>query len=165
MSCRGKGIRKMRVIRAVKIDEGRPSAALSQSPVLWPTAADVTCLDLWVESQKDAPWRDHPRYCAHACGGKSQSGFTIEDMIRFHVCDRASVLVAQVVNDDEVRLLFRQVQGEVPGSPIFAMKLAPASRHLEVQLVCDMWVYSKRSGDLCPLPLPEVQQVPRDLPL
>ena len=30
-----------------------------------------------------------------------------------------------------------QVQGEVPGSPIFAMKLAAASRHLEVQLLCD----------------------------
>ena len=30
-----------------------------------------------------------------------------------------------------------QVQGEVPGSPIFAMKLARASRHLEVQLICD----------------------------
>lgn len=32
-----------------------------------------------------------------------------------------------------------QVQGEVPGSPIFAMKLAAASRHLEVQLLCDQY--------------------------
>ena len=32
---------------------------------------------------------------------------------------------------------FFQVQGEVPGSPIFGMKLAAASRHLEVQLLCD----------------------------
>ena len=32
---------------------------------------------------------------------------------------------------------YPQVQGEVPGSPIFAMKLAAASRHLEVQLLCD----------------------------
>jgi hypothetical protein len=37
----------------------------------------------------------------------------------------------------QVRLMFPQIQGEVPGSPIFAMKLAPASRHLEVQLLCD----------------------------
>ncbi len=44
----------------------------------------------------------------------------------------------QVMNDDDVRLVFKQVQGEVPGSPIFAMKLAPQSRHLEVQLLCDM---------------------------
>lgn len=33
--------------------------------------------------------------------------------------------------------LFRQVQGEVPGSPIFVMKLAPLSRHLEVQVLAD----------------------------
>lgn len=43
----------------------------------------------------------------------------------------------QVLNDDEVRSSFKQVQGEVPGSPIFSMKLAPQSRHLEVQLICD----------------------------
>jgi hypothetical protein len=30
----------------------------------------------------------------------------------------------QVHNDDDVRALFKQVQGEVPGSPIFIMKLA-----------------------------------------
>jgi hypothetical protein len=30
----------------------------------------------------------------------------------------------QVHNDDEVRTLFKQVQGEVPGSPIFIMRLA-----------------------------------------
>lgn len=45
--------------------------------------------------------------------------------------------IRKVLNDDEVRLVFRQVQGEVPGSPVFAMKLAPQSRHLEVQLLCD----------------------------
>ena len=43
------------------------------------------------------------------------------------------------MNDDEVRGVFRQVQGEVPGSPIFVMKLAPQSRHLEVQLLADRW--------------------------
>jgi len=36
-----------------------------------------------------------------------------------------------------VQLWCLQVQGEVPGSPIFGMKLAAASRHLEVQLICD----------------------------
>ena len=34
--------------------------------------------------------------------------------------------------------MFKQVQSEVPGSPIFGMKLAPPSRHLEVQLIADM---------------------------
>lgn len=32
---------------------------------------------------------------------------------------------------------FRQVQSEVPGSPIFIMKLATNARHLEVQLLAD----------------------------
>ncbi|KAH9295974.1 hypothetical protein KI387_039562, partial [Taxus chinensis] len=45
--------------------------------------------------------------------------------------------IRKVHNDDEVRSLFKQVQGEVPGSPIFIMKVASQSRHLEVQLLCD----------------------------
>ncbi|KAL3149360.1 hypothetical protein ABBQ32_002163 [Trebouxia sp. C0010 RCD-2024] len=47
--------------------------------------------------------------------------------------------IRKVGNDEEVRMAFKQVQGEVPGSPIFAMKLAPQSRHLEVQLLCDQF--------------------------
>ena len=39
-------------------------------------------------------------------------------------------MVLQVHNDDEVRALFKQVQGEVPGSPIFIMKVAS-------QVICD----------------------------
>lgn len=53
--------------------------------------------------------------------------------------------IRKVMSDEDVRLVFRQVQGEVPGSPIFAMKLAPQSRHLEVQLLCDMY------GNVCSL--------------
>ncbi|KAK9805253.1 hypothetical protein WJX72_008860 [[Myrmecia] bisecta] len=45
--------------------------------------------------------------------------------------------IRKVASDEDVRACFKQVQGEVPGSPIFAMKLAPPSRHLEVQLLCD----------------------------
>lgn len=47
--------------------------------------------------------------------------------------------IRKVHNDDEVRALFKQVQGEVPGSPIFIMKVASQSRHLEVQLLCDKY--------------------------
>ncbi|KAK4374393.1 hypothetical protein RND71_005070 [Anisodus tanguticus] len=47
--------------------------------------------------------------------------------------------IRKVHNDDEVRGLFKQVQGEVPGSPIFIMKVASQSRHLEVQLLCDQY--------------------------
>eukprot|EP00250_Pteridium_aquilinum_P007836 c17476_g1_i1 orf=321-7031(+) len=47
--------------------------------------------------------------------------------------------IRKVHNDEEVRALFKQVQGEVPGSPIFTMKVASQSRHLEVQLLCDQY--------------------------
>lgn len=40
---------------------------------------------------------------------------------------------------DEFPALFRQVQAEVPGSPIFVMKLAHGARHLEVQLLADQY--------------------------
>jgi hypothetical protein len=43
----------------------------------------------------------------------------------------------QVSRQEDVASAFRQVQGEVPGSPIFIMKLANHSRHLEVQLFAD----------------------------
>ena len=36
--------------------------------------------------------------------------------------------IRKVHNDDEVRALFKQVQGEVPGSPIFIMKVASQVR-------------------------------------
>lgn len=35
--------------------------------------------------------------------------------------------------------LFLKVQAEVPGSPIFVMKLAKCARHLEVQLLADQY--------------------------
>jgi len=46
--------------------------------------------------------------------------------------------IRMVKSVDEVPNAFKQVQAEVPGSPIFAMKLASNSRHLEVQLLADM---------------------------
>ncbi|GMH43409.1 hypothetical protein BSKO_11331 [Bryopsis sp. KO-2023] len=46
--------------------------------------------------------------------------------------------IRKVVSDEEVKMVFKQVQGEVPGSPVFAMKLSSMCRHLEVQLLCDM---------------------------
>lgn len=40
---------------------------------------------------------------------------------------------------EEFPQMFRQVQNEVPGSPIFVMKLATCARHLEVQLLADTY--------------------------
>ena len=48
------------------------------------------------------------------------------------------------MNEDETARAFPQVQGEVPGSPVFAMKLAPASRHLEVSAAICKYVQEAR---------------------
>ena len=45
--------------------------------------------------------------------------------------------IRRVGDADQVAAALRQVQGEVPGSPVFVMKLAPVCRHLEVQLIAD----------------------------
>lgn len=45
--------------------------------------------------------------------------------------------IRKVTNDVELKLGFQQVKIEVPGSPIFLMKLSSESRHLEVQVVAD----------------------------
>ncbi|KAI4536359.1 hypothetical protein MG293_013751 [Ovis ammon polii] len=40
---------------------------------------------------------------------------------------------------EDFPILFRQVQSETPGSPIFLMKLAQHARHLEVQILADQY--------------------------
>ena len=47
--------------------------------------------------------------------------------------------IRQVKNDENFESFFNQVAGEVPGSPIFIMKLAGNARHLEVQLLADQY--------------------------
>uniref|UniRef100_A0A8C3EU42 acetyl-CoA carboxylase n=1 Tax=Corvus moneduloides TaxID=1196302 RepID=A0A8C3EU42_CORMO len=47
--------------------------------------------------------------------------------------------IRKVNNADDFPSLFRQVQTEVPGSPIFVMRLAKQSRHLEVQILADQY--------------------------
>ena len=45
--------------------------------------------------------------------------------------------IRMVDSAENVQTAYRQVCGEVPGSPIFIMKLSSRSRHLEVQLLAD----------------------------
>ena len=45
--------------------------------------------------------------------------------------------IRMVSDESNVQDAYRQVCGEVPGSPIFIMKLSSNSRHLEVQLLAD----------------------------
>uniref|UniRef100_A0A9L0SL47 Acetyl-CoA carboxylase 1 n=1 Tax=Equus caballus TaxID=9796 RepID=A0A9L0SL47_HORSE len=40
---------------------------------------------------------------------------------------------------EDFPILFRQVQSEIPGSPVFLMKLAKHARHLEVQILADQY--------------------------
>uniref|UniRef100_A0A4W3HCG2 acetyl-CoA carboxylase n=1 Tax=Callorhinchus milii TaxID=7868 RepID=A0A4W3HCG2_CALMI len=47
--------------------------------------------------------------------------------------------IRKVNNPDDFSNLFRQVQAEVPGSPIFVMQLAKHARHLEVQILADQY--------------------------
>ncbi|XP_076867107.1 LOW QUALITY PROTEIN: acetyl-CoA carboxylase 1 [Brachyhypopomus gauderio] len=47
--------------------------------------------------------------------------------------------IRKVNNADDFPNLFRQVQTEVPGSPIFVMLLAKHARHLEVQILADQY--------------------------
>lgn len=45
--------------------------------------------------------------------------------------------IRKVMEESQVLSAWEAVRGEIPGSPIFVMKLAPKSRHLEVQLLAD----------------------------
>jgi acetyl-CoA carboxylase/biotin carboxylase 1 len=45
--------------------------------------------------------------------------------------------IRKVTRPDDVIAAYGQVQGEIPGSPIFVMKMASNARHLEVQLLAD----------------------------
>ncbi|XP_072278499.1 acetyl-CoA carboxylase 1 isoform X2 [Pyxicephalus adspersus] len=47
--------------------------------------------------------------------------------------------IRKVNSPEDFSNLFRQVQTEVPGSPIFVMRLAKQSRHLEVQILADQY--------------------------
>lgn len=47
--------------------------------------------------------------------------------------------IRKAESEDDFTNLFRQVQAEVPGSPVFIMKLATCARHLEVQLIADQY--------------------------
>lgn len=47
--------------------------------------------------------------------------------------------IRKVETVEAFRNAFHAVEGEVPGSPIFIMKLAAAARHLEVQVLADQY--------------------------
>ncbi|XP_037672903.1 acetyl-CoA carboxylase 2 isoform X2 [Choloepus didactylus] len=47
--------------------------------------------------------------------------------------------IRKAESSEDFPILFRQVQSEIPGSPVFLMKLAQHARHLEVQILADQY--------------------------
>nr|XP_018903562.1 PREDICTED: acetyl-CoA carboxylase isoform X3 [Bemisia tabaci] len=78
------------------------------------------------------------------CVSSVEEGLRSAQKIGFPVMIKASEGgggkgIRKVESSEEFPNLFRQVQSEVPGSPIFIMKLARCARHLEVQLLADQY--------------------------
>ncbi|BFZ10005.1 hypothetical protein BsWGS_13044 [Bradybaena similaris] len=78
------------------------------------------------------------------CTSDAEEGLEAAKKIGFPVMIKASEGgggkgIRKAEHSEEFNNLFRQVQQEVPGSPIFIMKLASAARHLEVQLLADKY--------------------------
>lgn len=78
------------------------------------------------------------------CVNSAEQGLIAAAKISYPVMIKASEGgggkgIRRVDSADEFPALFRQVQAEVPGSPIFVMKLAKSARHLEVQLLADQY--------------------------
>uniref|UniRef100_A0A7S3Z0L3 Acetyl-CoA carboxylase n=1 Tax=Lotharella globosa TaxID=91324 RepID=A0A7S3Z0L3_9EUKA len=79
-----------------------------------------------------------------ACVQDSKSALEICRRVGFPVMIKASEGgggkgIRMCHSEDDVATLYSQVVGEVPGSPVFIMRLAPTCRHLEVQLLGDEW--------------------------
>lgn len=78
------------------------------------------------------------------CVESVEEGIKAAQVIGFPVMIKASEGgggkgIRKAESGDDFPNLFRQVQAEVPGSPVFIMKLATCARHLEVQLLADQY--------------------------
>lgn len=79
-----------------------------------------------------------------ACVSDAETGLEIATRIGFPVMVKASEGgggkgIRLISGPDNFAQLFAQVQGEVPGSPIFIMRVASNARHLEVQVLADQY--------------------------
>jgi acetyl-CoA carboxylase/biotin carboxylase 1 len=80
---------------------------------------------------------------ARGCVASAAAALDAAERIGFPVMIKASEGgggkgIRLVREAESVAAAFRQVQTELPGSPVFVMKLAGRARHLEVQLLADM---------------------------
>ncbi|CAC5416440.1 ACACA [Mytilus coruscus] len=77
-----------------------------------------------------------------ACVKDAEEGLKAAKKIGFPVMIKASEGgggkgIRKAESEVDFHNLFRQVQTEIPGSPIFIMKMALSARHLEVQILAD----------------------------
>ncbi|GCB65673.1 hypothetical protein scyTo_0007767 [Scyliorhinus torazame] len=80
----------------------------------------------------------------NGCVQDSTEGLEAAEKIGYPVMIKASEGgggkgIRKVESSDDFPNLFRQVQTEVPGSPIFVMQMAQHARHLEVQILADQY--------------------------
>ncbi|KAL2707195.1 Biotin carboxylase [Kluyveromyces marxianus] len=78
------------------------------------------------------------------CCSSPEDGLKKAKQIGFPVMIKASEGgggkgIRKVENEEEFLSLYQQAANEIPGSPIFIMKLAGKARHLEVQLLADQY--------------------------
>ncbi|XP_065319258.1 acetyl-CoA carboxylase-like isoform X2 [Gordionus sp. m RMFG-2023] len=86
------------------------------------------------------PQELYDRACIHSL----EQGLEASKRITYPVMIKASEGgggkgIRKVVCEEEFPMAFKQVQTEVPSSPIFLMKAASKCRHLEVQLLADVY--------------------------
>ncbi|KAF2431568.1 acetyl-CoA carboxylase [Tothia fuscella] len=81
---------------------------------------------------------------AQGCTHSVEEGLTAAQKIGFPVMVKASEGgggkgIRKVDDEEHFERLYREAASEIPGSPIFVMKLAGNARHLEVQLLADQY--------------------------
>ncbi|XP_016148011.1 acetyl-CoA carboxylase [Sinocyclocheilus grahami] len=99
----------------------------------------------WTENDQkkgivNVPTELYEQGCVHDV----EAGLKAAEQIGYPVMVKASEGgggkgIRKVNGAEDLPNLFRQVQAEVPGSPIFVMQLAKHARHLEVQILADQY--------------------------
>ncbi|KAF7492692.1 hypothetical protein SSS_08750 [Sarcoptes scabiei] len=113
-------------------------AQTAQVPTLGWSGSGLTCPG-WKEGKT---FKLPPDLYQKGCVADCNEGLIAAQKIGFPVMIKASEGgggkgIRKSESPDDFPQMFRQVQNEVPGSPIFVMKLATCARHLEVQLLAD----------------------------
>ncbi|XP_054153729.1 acetyl-CoA carboxylase-like isoform X3 [Oppia nitens] len=115
-------------------------AQTAKVPTLPWSGSGLVCAD-WTDGKT---FKIAPDLYRKGCVHDVNEGLTAAQQIGFPVMIKASEGgggkgIRKSECADDFPQMFRQVQSEVPGSPIFVMKLAKCARHLEVQLLADQY--------------------------